>query len=51
VTAVVYRNGDEKIVRNPSDFPNIDEVSTKVLNLQEPMVLATMIFPEVSAFY
>ncbi|KAH8554375.1 translation factor GUF1-like protein, mitochondrial [Umbelopsis sp. PMI_123] len=43
---VVYRNGDEKIVRNPSDFPSIDEVSTKVLNLQEPMVLATMIFPE-----
>ncbi|KAG2173420.1 hypothetical protein INT44_008772 [Umbelopsis vinacea] len=43
---VVFRNGDEKIVRNPSDFPSIDEVSTKVLNLQEPMVLATMIFPE-----
>ncbi|CAO3691426.1 unnamed protein product [Umbelopsis ramanniana] len=43
---VVYRNGEEKIVRNPSDFPSIDEVSTKVLNLQEPMVLATMIFPE-----
>ncbi|CAO3677539.1 unnamed protein product [Umbelopsis vinacea] len=40
------RNGEEKIVRNPADFPSIEESSTKVLKLQEPMVLATMIFPE-----
>lgn len=43
---VVYRNGDEKIVRNPSEFPSTDEISTKVQSLLEPMVSATMIFPE-----
>jgi translation elongation factor EF-4 len=43
---VVYRNGEEKIVRNPSEFPSTDEISTKVQNLLEPMVSATMIFPE-----
>ncbi|KAJ2957982.1 hypothetical protein NQZ79_g6356 [Umbelopsis isabellina] len=43
---VVYRNGEEKIVRNPSEFPSTDEISTKVQSLLEPMVSATMIFPE-----
>ncbi|KAI9300516.1 P-loop containing nucleoside triphosphate hydrolase protein [Cunninghamella echinulata] len=43
---VVYKNKSKLIVRNPSDFPDSEERANKVLKLEEPMVLATMIFPE-----
>ncbi|KAI8137452.1 P-loop containing nucleoside triphosphate hydrolase protein [Fennellomyces sp. T-0311] len=43
---VVYKDKSTKIVRNPSDFPDSDERALKVARLEEPMVLATMIFPE-----
>ncbi|KAG0175971.1 hypothetical protein DFQ28_007049 [Apophysomyces sp. BC1034] len=43
---VVYRDGSTKVIRNPAEFPDSDERAFKVTKLQEPMVLATMIFPE-----
>ncbi|CDS14112.1 hypothetical protein LRAMOSA06282 [Lichtheimia ramosa] len=43
---IVYRDKTTKIVRNPSDFPDADERALKVARLEEPMVLATLIFPE-----
>ncbi|KAI7870799.1 P-loop containing nucleoside triphosphate hydrolase protein [Spinellus fusiger] len=43
---VVYKDGTHKIIRNPSEFPDGEERSMKVVKLQEPMVLATMIFPD-----
>ncbi|KAG2190410.1 hypothetical protein INT46_002201 [Mucor plumbeus] len=43
---VVYRDGSSKLVRNPADFPDLEERSFKVSRLQEPMVLATLIFPD-----
>lgn len=45
---VVYKDNSSKLVRNPADFPDIEERSFKVARLQEPMVLATLIFPDVS---
>jgi translation elongation factor EF-4 len=44
---VIYKDGTSKLVRNPSDFPDTDERSLRVSKLQEPMVLATLIFPDV----
>lgn len=44
---VVYKDKTTQIIRNPTEFPDSDERAFKVLRLEEPMVLATMIFPEV----
>ncbi|KAI8340197.1 translation factor GUF1-like protein, mitochondrial [Chlamydoabsidia padenii] len=43
---VVFKDKTTRIIRNPSEFPDSDERAFKVLRLEEPMVLATMIFPE-----
>ncbi|ORZ13723.1 P-loop containing nucleoside triphosphate hydrolase protein [Absidia repens] len=43
---VVYKDKTTHIIRNPTEFPDSDERAFKVLRLEEPMVLATMIFPE-----
>ncbi|KAI8992177.1 GTP-binding protein lepa [Mycotypha africana] len=43
---VIYKDKTTKIVRNPSDFPEHEERTFKVTKVQEPMVLATLIFPE-----
>ncbi|KAF7726082.1 hypothetical protein EC973_009056 [Apophysomyces ossiformis] len=43
---VVYKDGATRIIRNPAEFPDSEERAFKVAKLQEPMVLATMIFPE-----
>ena len=48
---VVFKDKTTRIVRNPSDFPDSDERAFKVARLEEPMVLATMIFPEVSHYF
>ncbi|KAG1430332.1 hypothetical protein G6F57_023027 [Rhizopus arrhizus] len=48
---VIYKDGTSKLVRNPSDFPDMDERSLRVSKFQEPMVLATLIFPDVSSHY
>lgn len=42
---VVYRNGDIKDITNPADFPEQNSLMT-VEEIQEPLVLATIIFPE-----
>ncbi|KAJ1678223.1 Translation factor guf1 mitochondrial, partial [Spiromyces aspiralis] len=43
---IVYKNGDEKILQTPADFPSPQDMANKVKSTQEPSVLATMIFPE-----
>ena len=43
--SVVYRDGSEKIVSNPVDFPDYHEYTIKVLEVKEPMVNATIIVP------
>lgn len=42
---VVYRNHTE-LVSNPTDFPDLSDSSTKVIEVQEPMVNALIIVPE-----
>ncbi|CAG8498972.1 7231_t:CDS:10 [Acaulospora morrowiae] len=42
---IVYRDGTSKFVRNPSEFPEQNEMSNNVVQLQEPMVMATIIVP------
>lgn len=51
IEIVIYKDGTSKLVRNPSDFPDMDERSLRVSKFQEPMVLATLIFPDVSPHY
>lgn len=41
---VRYTNGEEKIIRNPAEFPEIDE-HARVAAFLEPMVAGTLIFP------
>ncbi|KAI8363397.1 GTP-binding protein lepa [Mortierella sp. GBAus27b] len=43
---VEYRDGVEKLIRNPTEFPDMDEISAKVKSVQEPMVKSTIIFPK-----
>lgn len=43
---VEYRDGTEKLIRNPTEFPDMDEISQKVRSVQEPMVRSTIIFPK-----
>ncbi|RKP25914.1 hypothetical protein SYNPS1DRAFT_32872 [Syncephalis pseudoplumigaleata] len=42
---VVEKDGKETIVRTPADFPSPDTMPHQRCTLQEPMVLATLIFP------
>ncbi|KAI9204416.1 P-loop containing nucleoside triphosphate hydrolase protein [Polychytrium aggregatum] len=42
---VLYKDGSEKLIRNPAEFPEIEELS-KVDHFLEPMVLGTLVFPE-----
>lgn len=51
IEKVIYKDGTSKLIRNPSDFPDMDERSLRVSKFQEPMVLATLIFPDVSPHY
>ncbi|KAJ1970336.1 Translation factor guf1 mitochondrial [Dimargaris xerosporica] len=43
---VVYTSGDVKTVRTPAEFPEYHEMASMVSETQEPMVSATMIFPQ-----
>ncbi|CAO3702790.1 unnamed protein product [Rhizopus stolonifer] len=43
---VLNKNGESRLVRNPTEFPDAEERTYKVSKLQEPMVLATLIFPD-----
>ncbi|KXN73890.1 gtp-binding protein lepa [Conidiobolus coronatus NRRL 28638] len=42
---VIYNNGVEKIIQSPQDFPEPHDISTKVSDLMEPIIKATLIFP------
>ncbi|KAI8056941.1 translation factor GUF1, mitochondrial [Syncephalis plumigaleata] len=42
---VVEKDGKETIIRTPADFPSPDSLPHQKCALQEPMVLATLIFP------
>jgi translation elongation factor EF-4 len=44
---VIYRDGTSKLIRNPIEFPDSMEMQYKVSELQEPIVMATIILPEV----
>jgi elongation factor 4 len=43
---VVYKDGKEGVISNPMHFPDEDTVRAKVVELQEPYVLATITFPD-----
>ncbi|RKP09995.1 P-loop containing nucleoside triphosphate hydrolase protein [Thamnocephalis sphaerospora] len=42
---VVMKDGKEVLIRTPADFPSPEHIPHHVSELQEPMVLATLIFP------
>ncbi|CAG8465815.1 11539_t:CDS:10, partial [Racocetra persica] len=43
---IIYRDGTSKLIRNPSEFPEPNEMTHKIVGLQEPMVMVTVIAPE-----
>ncbi|KAK9768668.1 Translation factor guf1 mitochondrial [Basidiobolus ranarum] len=43
---VEYTNGEIKDIRTPAEFPEPEDMAHKVIALREPMVMATMIFPD-----
>ncbi|KAF9580012.1 Translation factor guf1 mitochondrial [Lunasporangiospora selenospora] len=43
---VLYKNGEEKLIRNPTEFPDSDELSARTKGVEEPMVRSTLIFPK-----
>ena len=42
---VVYNDNKEVFVSNPTDFPETSDTSSKVREVQEPIVKATIIAP------
>ena len=44
---VVYTNGTETIVSNPSDFPDI--IGLSIADIYAPMMIATILVPEGSS--
>ncbi|KAI7826547.1 GTP-binding protein lepa [Gamsiella multidivaricata] len=43
---IEYQDGAQKLIRNPTEFPEMDELNAKVKSVQEPMVRSTIIFPK-----
>lgn len=43
---VIWKDGKESIITNPAEFPDTDWDKTRVAELHEPYVLATLTFPE-----
>lgn len=43
---VIWTDGTEEIIRNPSKFPDADSQSQRIAELQEPYVQATITLPE-----
>ncbi|KAJ4487702.1 P-loop containing nucleoside triphosphate hydrolase protein [Lentinula aciculospora] len=43
---VLYRDGTEKSISNPTEFPDMSDSTTKVREIQEPIVKASIIVPE-----
>ncbi|KTW25852.1 GTP-binding protein LepA [Pneumocystis carinii B80] len=42
---LIYKNGKEKMISNPSLFPDIIDLKRDILNLEEPVAEVTMAFP------
>ncbi|KAF5389831.1 hypothetical protein D9757_003585 [Collybiopsis confluens] len=43
---LIYRGGKEKLISNPTEFPDASDPSSKVVEIQEPIVKASIIVPE-----
>ncbi|KAI9371302.1 DNA-directed RNA polymerase III largest subunit [Aspergillus egyptiacus] len=43
---IIWKDGREEIVTSPARFPDEEEVRSKVAELQEPYVTATLTFPD-----
>ncbi|KAG2020059.1 Guf1 protein [Coprinopsis cinerea AmutBmut pab1-1] len=43
---IVYFDGREQVVSNPTEFPDVGDTSVRVKEVQEPVVKASMIVPE-----
>ncbi|MCJ1231927.1 Translation factor guf1 mitochondrial [Toensbergia leucococca] len=43
---VLWSNGKEEIIQNPADFPDKEATNSRVTELQEPYVSATITLPE-----
>lgn len=43
---VVYRDGRIATISNPTDFPEVNDPTSKVKEVQEPIVNASIIIPE-----
>lgn len=43
---VLYKNGTERTVDNPADFPDSGQLLQKVDQVLEPMILATIVAPD-----
>ncbi|KAJ3712263.1 GTP-binding protein lepa [Lentinula raphanica] len=43
---ILYKDGTEKFVSNPTEFPDMSDSTTKVGEIQEPIVKASIIVPE-----
>lgn len=43
---IIWKDGKEEIITSPAKFPEDEELRSKVAEIQEPYVLATLTFPE-----
>ncbi|KAJ3933452.1 MAG: GTP-binding protein lepa C-terminus-domain-containing protein [Lentinula lateritia] len=46
---VLYRDGTEKFISNPTEFPDMSDSTTKMAEIQEPIVKASIIVPKGTA--
>ena len=44
--AVLYRDGRTVVVSNPTEFPDVTDTTTRVKEVQEPVVKASIIVPD-----
>ncbi|OXV11260.1 hypothetical protein Egran_00979, partial [Elaphomyces granulatus] len=43
---LIWKDGKETVIANPAHFPDEDTIRSKVAEIREPYVLATLTFPE-----
>lgn len=46
VSAVIWGDGKETYISNPTDFPDVADSTSKVKDIQEPVVKASVIVPQ-----
>ena len=44
--AVIWRDGKESYISNPTDFPDVTDTTSKVKEIREPVVKASIIVPQ-----